>query len=82
MPSAIETLGSNSELLLSLRYHAHHHLPGQCSEFAALLQVLSICSAKSPAKSLLKWVAFQLDALLFSSFMIAFSPCLHAWVCL
>ena len=78
MPSAIETLGSNSELLLSLMYHAHHHLPGQCSEFAVLLQVLSICSAKS----LLKWVAFQLDALLFSSFRIAFSPCLHAWVCL
>ena len=78
MPSAIETLGSNSELLLSLRCQAHHLLPGQCSEFAVLLQVLTICSAKS----LLKWVGFQLDALLFSSFRIAFSPCLHAWVCL
>ena len=78
MPSAIETLGSNSELLLSLMCQALFLLPRRRPQLAALLQVLTICSAKS----LLKWVGFQLDALLFSSFRIAFSPCLHAWVCL
>ena len=76
------TLGVDDQMQLvgspHFRSPAHLLLPSRRPELAALLQVLSICSAQS----LLEWVGFQLDALLLSSFRIAFSPCLHAWVCL
>ena len=78
----IRTLGVDDQMQLVGSPHfgspAPLLLPGRRPQLAALLQVLTICSAKS----LLKWVGFQLDALLFSSFRIAFSPCLHAWICL
>ena len=76
------TLGVDDQMQLVGSPHsgspAQFLLPGGFPKLAALLQVLSICSAQS----LLEWVGFQLDALLLSSFRIAFSPCLHAWVCL
>ncbi len=55
---------------------AHLYLPAGCPELAPPLKELSIYRSRS----FLQWVGFQLDALFFSGFWVAFSTCLHARV--